>query len=136
MTRSGLAVFPDFMIDTMGPANVFTICPSFLKDELMHETRGKTGMRWHSVARAAKRAAERTFSAAVSDTAHPRSTAKDTMAYMHFNTEMERFCMVAEKFPKKFYIRELVPVLAWRDAQLKMDTTQEATRTDANTHEE
>jgi hypothetical protein len=129
MTRSGLAVFPDFMVDTIGPAHVFTICPPFLKDELMRETRGENGMRWHTVARAVTRAAERAFPAAVSDIADPWSTAKDTMAYMHFNTEMERFCMVADKFPKKFYIRELVPVSAWRNTQLKRTTTQEATKT-------
>jgi hypothetical protein len=136
MTRSGLAVFPNFMIDTMGPANLFTICPPFLKDELRHKTRGETGMRWHTVARAVKRVAEHTFPALVSNTADPCSTAKNTMAYMHFNTEMERFCMVAEKFPKQFYIRRLVPVLAWRDAQLKMDTAQVVTRTGANIQDE
>jgi hypothetical protein len=61
-TRIGLAVFPNHAVETIGPANLFLLCPPFLMDELMKTSTPRTeGIGGGRLSRAAQRAAEQTF---------------------------------------------------------------------------
>jgi hypothetical protein len=96
-TWIGLAVVPNYAVETIGPANPFLLCPPFLTRELMKTSTPAEGIGGGRLSRAAQRAAEQTSPLAFLVNVDPRSTAKDTMACMHFMTEVERFLLAADK---------------------------------------